>query len=127
MKTNKIIYWASTILFSAGMLMSSFMYLSHSPELMKGFTMLGYPVYFVNLLGVAKLLGAIALLVPAFPKVKEWAYAGFVFCLIGATWTHLSTHTPFAMPLAFLAVLVVSYYFWGKSSPQPLRRMGDVV
>ena len=101
MTTNKIIYWVSTILFSAGMLMSSFMYLSHNPELMKGFALLGYPVYFVNILGTAKLLGAITLLVPTFPKLKEWAYAGFTFCLIGAVWTHAATGTPFVMPLVF--------------------------
>lgn len=111
MKRDKIIYWIATGLISAGMLMSAFMYLSQNPELMKSFQQAGYPVYFVLLLGTAKLLGAIALVLPLWSKVKEWAYAGFAFTFLGAVWTHLATGTPWIAPFIALLILTVSYAF----------------
>jgi len=114
MKTNKIIYWSLTGLVAAGFLMSSFMYLGKSPELMANFQKAGYPVYFVTILGLAKLLGALALVNPWFPKLKEWAYAGFTFTLIGAIWTHVATSTSFVAPLIFLILLGASYFFLQK-------------
>lgn len=111
MKRDKILYWTTTGLISLAFLMSSFMYLSKNPELMKGFSQIGFPPVFVTILGLAKLLGALALLNPKMPKLREWAYAGFTFTLIGAAWVHVATHTPFIMPLVFLALLGVSYYF----------------
>lgn len=114
MKRDKIIYWSTTALAALGFLMSAFMYLGRSPELMAGFSKLGYPVYFVMLLGTAKLLGAIALLVPLPSKIKEWTYAGFTFTLVGAVWTHIATHTPFVAPLVFLLVVASSYIFYNR-------------
>lgn len=111
MKRDKILYWTTTGLISLAFLMSSFMYLSKNEELMKGFNQMGFPAFFVTILGAAKLLGALALLSPKTPKLREWAYAGFTFTLIGAAWVHVATHTPFIMPLVFLALLGVSYYF----------------
>src|SRR5437868_5260730 len=87
------------------------MYLSKNPQLMDGFKQLGYPAFFVTILGLAKLAGGIALLLPKAGKVNEWAYAGFTFVLIGAIWTHLATHTPFVMPLVILILLAASYWF----------------
>ena len=114
MKANKIIYWTTTILVSAGMAMSSAMYLTSNPKLVQGFAMLGYPQYIIYLLGILKLLGAVALVVPGFPRIKEWAYAGFVFCFVGALWSHVATHTPFMGPVMFLALLVTSYVFYHR-------------
>ncbi|MBS1773232.1 MAG: DoxX family protein [Bacteroidetes bacterium] len=114
MKRDKILYWATTGFVSLGFLMSSMMYLTHNPELMKGFSMLGYPVYFVNILGIAKLTGALALLNPWSAKLREWAYAGFTFTLIGAAWTHIATHTPPTAPIVFLVLLGASYFFHQK-------------
>lgn len=111
MKRDKILYWATTGLVSLGFLMSSMMYLTRNPELMKSFDSIGMPLYFVAILGAAKLLGAIAIINPWWDKLKEWAYAGFTFTLIGATWIHLATGTPFVAPLFFLLVLGLSYYF----------------
>lgn len=111
MKTTKILYWISTGLVSAFYLMSSGMYLSKSPELMQGYAAMGFPVFFVTILGVAKLLGALALLNPWSQTLKEWAYAGFTFTLIGAVWVHVETSTSFVMPLVAMALLGVSYYF----------------
>jgi len=114
MKRDKIIYWTATGLVSAGMLLSAFMYLSRNPELMGNFKSIGIPVYFVTLLGVAKLAGAITLLAPVWKGLKEWTYAGFTFTFFGALWTHLATGTPWVTPLIFIAMLATSYFFWKR-------------
>jgi hypothetical protein len=114
MKKDKIIYWIATGLLAAGMGMSAYMYLTKNPELIAGFKALGLPVYFVTILGVAKLLGAIVLIAPVWARIKEWAYAGFIFTFVGAVFVHLSTGTPWVSPLVFLAVLAVSYLFWTR-------------
>ena len=110
MKTKKIIYWSLTGLFSAGMLMSSMMYLTQNEALVQGFGHLGYPVYLLQLLGTAKLLGAIALLQPWLRGIKEWAYAGFTFNLVGAIWSHMAMGDTILSPLMFLVLLALSYY-----------------
>jgi hypothetical protein len=114
MKRDKIIYWIATGLISAMMLMSSFMYLSKSPEVLNGIKASGYPDYFIPFLGTAKLLAALALVIPVWSKLKEWAYAGLAFVFIGAVWTHISTNTPFAGALVALVVLGISYWFWNR-------------
>lgn len=114
MKRDKIIYWIATGLLAAGMSMSAYMYLTKNPELLEGFKALGFPVYFVTILGVAKLLGVIVLVAPAGTRLKEWAYAGFIFTFVGAVWVHLATGTPWVTPLIFLVVLGVSYLFWTR-------------
>lgn len=114
MKRDKLFFWVATGLVSAGMLMSALMYLSHNDELMATFHKAGYPDYFVTLLGAAKLLGAIALLVPLWSKVTEWAYAGFAFTFVGAIWTHISTNTPWVAPFIALLLLATSYWFRGR-------------
>lgn len=111
MKRDKIIYWVSTGLVSIGFLLSSIMYLTRNPELMKSFSEIGFPVFFVTILGISKLTGAIALVNPWMPKLREWAYAGFTFTLIGAVWTHVATNTPFIAPLFFMLLLGISYFF----------------
>lgn len=115
MKRDRIIYWITTGLLSAGMLMSAYMYLTQAPELIASFQQIGYPLHFVAILGTAKLLGSIALLVPISPRVKEWAYAGFGFTFIGAIYTHLATSTPWIAPAVFLVLTVASYFFWQRT------------
>jgi hypothetical protein len=112
MKRDRIIYWTTTGLLALAMVMSAFMYLTKAPDLVANFQQLGYPLYFVAILGVAKLVGAIALLVPVAERVKEWTYAGFAFTFIGAVWTHLATNTPWIAPAVFFVLLVGSYVFW---------------
>lgn len=92
MKTKKIIYWSSTILFAAFMAFSAIPDILKDPDAMKFITNLGYPDYFIPFIGVAKLLGCIAILVPGFKKIKEWAYAGLIFDLIGAVYSLLMTN-----------------------------------
>lgn len=121
MKRDKIIYWILTGIVTLGFAMSSFMYLSKNPELMEGFNKMGFPVYFVTILGIAKLLGAIALVNPWWDKLKEWAYAGFTFTLIGAAWTHIATGTPFIMPLIFLLLVGLSYLFYQRTTDRKLQ------
>ncbi|MBN9484783.1 MAG: hypothetical protein BGO70_06315 [Bacteroidetes bacterium 43-93] len=121
MKRDKILYWATTSLVSLGFLASGLMYLSQDPELIAKFKSIGYPVYFVMLLGFAKLVGSLILMNPWWPTLKEWAYAGFTFTLAGAIWTHISTHTPVTPPLLFLVVLALSYYFYKRTQAPALR------
>ena len=114
MKRDKLIYWITTGLIALLFLFSSYMYLTKAPDLMQSFQKIGFPVYFVTMLGIFKLAGSVALLNPWFDKLKELAYAGFAFTLIGATWVHIATGTPFIMPLVFLGILGVSYFFKQK-------------
>ncbi|MFK7930129.1 MAG: DoxX family protein [Myxococcota bacterium] len=81
-----IAYWALTGLFSLSMIASGGMYLAGGMD--DAVTHLGYPPSFIVLMGALKVLGGIALLIPALPRAKEWVYAGFVFNLIGASWSH---------------------------------------
>lgn len=111
MNKDKVIYWTTTWLLSAGMLMSAWMYLSKDTALMKSFHDSGYPDYFVTILGTAKVLGALTLAIPINARIKEWAYAGFAFTFIGAIWTHAATQTPWLAPLIALILLSVSYVY----------------
>ena len=114
MKRDKIVYWISTGTVAAMMFFSAYMYLTMNPMLVSNFKAIGFPIFFITILGVAKLLGAIVLVAPAGRMLKEWAYAGFIFIFIGATWVHIVTGTPFIMPVLFLAILGVSYLFWTR-------------
>jgi len=108
---RKVAYWASTGVLSALSLFAAFAYLSGSQQAVDGFAHVGYPQQLRVLLGIAKLLGAITLLVPGLPKLKEWAYAGFGFAWIAATVAHyLAGDGPKAlMPVVLLVLLAVSY------------------
>lgn len=114
MKRDKILYWVFTSLIAFGFLMSSFIYLTKDPKITGGFQFLGYPQYLIPFLGIAKLLGALAIIQPWSKTVKEWAYAGITFTILGATWTHISTNTPVTQPLLFLAVTLLSYFFYQR-------------
>ena len=132
MKAQKITYWIVTGLVAAGMIMSGFMYLTKSPEMIGAFQALGFPVYFMLILGSAKLLGAVALVAPVGNRFKEWAYAGFTFTFVGATSTHIITNTPWISPVVFLVLLVASYVLWikvraGQASEQPAGRVQHTV
>src|SRR5260370_41120431 len=109
--TRKITYWVSTGLVGVMSLFAAFIYLSGSPQAVQGFAHVGYPQQLRIILGIAKLLGAIILVVPGLAKVKEWAYAGFTFARISAFVAHyLAKDGPKAfMPLILLLILVISY------------------
>lgn len=119
MKRDKIIFWTSTIiiaLWEAVMPMSTWIF---APEYMTfGTKALGYPDYFAYALAVAKVLGVIAIINPKTPgKVREWAYAGLSFTLVFAFISHACVDQNVGymlMPLAFLAILALSYFYKNK-------------
>ena len=117
-RASKIVYWIATIWLSLGMLSTGIVQLfkvkSDSPGSLDSMIHLGYPVYFVTILGIAKILGVVAVLIPKFPLLKEWAYAGFFFMMSGAVFTHIAAgNSVFEIfPSMLLLILAaVSWYF----------------
>lgn len=89
-KTRAIIYWIATGLLAFGMLLGGIGQLSRAKFNVDGITHLGYPLYVLSIIGSWKILGVVAILMPKFPLIKEWAYAGFFFVLSGAVISHLA-------------------------------------
>lgn len=113
-RTNKIIYWISTIWLALGMVSTAIVQLMRTPEGVDAVTRLGYPPYLLSILGIWKILGVVAVLIPKFPRLKEWAYAGFFFAMSGAAISHIVSGAPFSeiFPSLLLLILtVVSWYF----------------
>ena len=108
---RKVAYWASTGIIAALMCFAAFSYLSGDPKAVQGFALAGYPQQLRIILGIAKPLGAIALIVPGFVKLKEWAYAGFTFAWICAVVAHYSMgqKVEAIFPVVLLVLLFVSY------------------
>ncbi|HEY2649332.1 MAG TPA: DoxX family protein [Puia sp.] len=106
MKTTKIMYWIFTTLFVIFMLFSAIASWFPKPEGIAMMKHLGYPYSVLTFLSVAKILGIIAILIPGFPRLKEWAYAGFTFDLIGATFAGLSAGDPLMQWIPVLLGLV---------------------
>jgi uncharacterized membrane protein YphA (DoxX/SURF4 family) len=117
MKKTKIIYWIFTGPFAAFMLFSAIPDAMSTQEAKDFMTHLGYPLYIIPFLGVAKILGVIAILIPGFPRIKEWAYAGLAFDLIGATYSVISLGDPgYGWTFMFLPLIFLtgSYVFYHK-------------
>lgn len=113
-KKNKIIYWISTLWLALGMLSTAIVQLIKQQESVDAITRLGYPVYFLLILGIWKILGVAAVLIPKFPLLKEWAYAGFFFVMSGAIFSHIALGDAMneIFPALLLLILtVVSWYF----------------
>ena len=112
--TKKIIYWVATIWLALGMVSTAIGQLIKIPDGVAAVTRLGYPVYLLTILGVWKILGVVAVLVPKIPRLKEWAYAGFFFAMSGAVISHIVVRDPVKeiFPSLLLLILtVVSWYF----------------
>ena len=120
-----IAYWGATGVVTIVPLLAAFAYLTTSPQAVENFRHVGYPQQLRVLLGVAKLAGAIVLLLPRLPVLKEWAYAGFTFMWIAASVAHyLAGDKPlFLLPVALLAALAVSYV----TRPSSRRVAGDAL
>jgi hypothetical protein len=103
MKQHKRAYWIVTGLMAAFMLMAAIPDILLIPQAVTIFTHLGYPTYLIPFVGIAKTLGVAAILIPGFWRLKEWAYAGLVFDLIGALYSHISVGDP---PSAWAAALI---------------------
>ncbi len=116
-KTIKIIYWISTALVSLMMTFSAYSYLTNE-SIKQGFHHLGFPDYFRVELAIAKILGAVVLLLPIKGLWKEWAYAGFAFTFISAFIAHTASGDPInnrVGPVVFLIVLLLSYFTFHKA------------
>ena len=112
---SKLLYWIPTGLIGLFMAATAIPDVLHVEEAVNIFHHLGYPDYFLTLIGVAKLLGAFALLAPVPRTLREWAYAGLTFDLLGAAFSHASVRDPVGAvmtPLVALAVLQLSYWAW---------------
>ncbi|MEO7425669.1 MAG: DoxX family protein [Fibrobacteria bacterium] len=112
-KKQKIIYWFFTCWLALGMVSTGIVQLLRKPEEVENFSSLGYPIYLMTIIGVWKLLGTVAVLAPKFSLLKEWAYAGFFFCMSGAAISHIAAgHSvgKILPPLLLLALTVISWY-----------------
>ena len=128
-KTIKIIYWAVTITFCLANLGSGISGFFPNQQGLDGMKQLGYPAYLLIILGVAKILGSVAIVQTKFKTIKEWAYAGFAIDYLGAAASFFMTGSGLAIifPLIFLAVMFVSYFLWKsvelmKSEPARIAR-----
>ncbi len=113
-KRNKIIYWIATGFLSFGMLAGGIQQSLQIGGYNKIVSDLGYPLYILSILGVWKILGVIAILIPKKPILKEWAYAGFFFAMSGAFISHIVSGQSFveALPsLILILITIVSWYF----------------
>jgi uncharacterized membrane protein YphA (DoxX/SURF4 family) len=112
MKTKQIGYWATTSLLALALISGGAAQMARRPENIEGIVHLGYPVYFMVLVGFWKVLGGFALLAPRLPRLKEWAYAGIFFEMTGAAVSHLVCGDPVVrvvVPLVFTAMTIASW------------------
>lgn len=115
MKKNQIIYYVSTGLLSALMLMSAGMYVFNNEAIVKAFESFGYPTYIIYPLAFAKILGLVAIWFINNKSLKEWAYAGFFFDFVLAFFAHYMISDGEHIPaLAAIVLLVISYIYSKK-------------
>lgn len=113
-KRTKIIYWIFTLWMALGMVSTAIVQLMKNKDELANFTNLGYPAYLMSIIGVWKLLGVIAILIPKQLLLKEWAYAGFFFVMSGAVISHLivgDTAGRTFPAVLLLALVIISWYF----------------
>ena len=114
-RTKKIIYWIATLWLALGMTATAIGQLFKWKEgqgAVDSITQLGYPVYLLTVLSVWKLLGVLAVLIPKFALLKEWAYAGFFFAMSGAIFSHLAVGDSVVPALPALLLLVLTVVSW---------------
>lgn len=120
MKKTKILYWVFTILFAIMMFGSAIPDVCSQEVAVKGMHIdLGYPLYLIPFIGIAKCLGVAAILIPGYPRIKEWAYAGLFFDLIGATYSIIAiggNAGQWGFMIIPIALGVLSYYFYHRKS-----------
>lgn len=122
-KRNKIIYWIATLWLSLGMASTGIVQVLQLKEETEFVLLLGYPAYFLIIIGVWKLLGVVAVLVPKLPVVKEWAYAGFFFVSSGALISQLAMgHTAIGewFPAVLLLILTIISWYYRPAGRKPV-------
>jgi uncharacterized membrane protein YphA (DoxX/SURF4 family) len=112
MQMRRIAYWVTTGLTAFIFLSGGAVDVARPPFALEGMTHLGYPAYFMVILGVWKLLGGLAVLAPRFPRLKEWAYAGMLFDLTGAAASHAAVGDPVSKILTILALAAIVVASW---------------
>jgi uncharacterized membrane protein YphA (DoxX/SURF4 family) len=113
-KRDKIIYWIATLWLALGMTSTGIVQLLKVEGEVERMSQLGFPSYTLTILGVWKILGVIAVLIPRFPLVKEWAYAGFFFNMSGAIFSHITMGSSMGElfgPSLLIVLMVLSWYF----------------
>ena len=111
-RAKAIAYWAATGMIVFAMFSGGVAELTHRPETINGMKELGYPVYFIMIIGFWKLLGSVALVAPGLPRVKEWAYAGIFFNMTGAAVSHVVNHSAgwhVGVTLSLAAITIASW------------------
>lgn len=113
LKWNIVAYWIFTVLVAFGMLGSGIAQVLHDKAMIDLITPLGYPVYFLTIIGIWKILAAIVIVIPGYKLIKEWAYAGLFFVMTGAVFSHIAVgDTMASIPALFqTAFIVLSWYF----------------
>ncbi len=111
-KRNKIIYWSVTIFLSIGMLAGGIQQMLQIGGYNEIVSNLGYPLYLLSILGSWKILGVIAVLIPKFQLLKEWAYAGFFFVMSGAFISHLAVGQAFTEAIPSLILIIATVLSW---------------
>ena len=126
MKKTTIIYWVFTGLFAFVMLGSAIPDILVMPMAVEGFKGIGYPAYLVPFLGWAKLLGVIAILVPGYPRLKEWAYAGLMYDILGAIYS-ISFVEPAGTwaPMLVIPVVGAASYLYYHKKQQGISTSGN--
>lgn len=113
-KRDKIIYWVATVWLSLGMLSTGIVQIIQMDEEVQKMAALGYSSYFLTIIGIWKIAGVVAVLVPKFPLLKEWAYAGFFFLMTGAIFSHLAVGdaaVEYFGPSLLLVLTIVSWFY----------------
>lgn len=121
-KRNKIIYWIATVWLALGMTSTGIVQLMQIKEEVEMMNHLGYPLYLLTLIGIWKLLGVLTILLPKFPLLKEWAYAGFIFTMTGALFSHFAVGDAakeYFGPTLLIVLSIVSWYFRPESRKSP--------
>jgi len=116
-KPKLIGYWVTTGLFAAAFLASGATEIAAAPAMVLVMRALGYPLYFLTILGIWKVLGAAALLAPRLPRLKEWAYAGIFFDLTGAAISHACSGDPAGKVVTPLVFLLLAGASWALRPP----------
>jgi len=111
-KRNKIIYWIVTVFLSIGMLAGGTQQMLQTGGYNEIVTSLGYPLYLLSILGVWKILGVLTILIPKFPLLKEWAYAGFFFAMSGAFISHIVVGQAFVETVPSLILMIATILSW---------------
>lgn len=111
-KRTKIIYWVATIWLALGMTSTGIVQIIKMEEEVANFRNLGYPIYFMTIIGIWKLMGVVAILMPKYPLLKEWAYAGFFFAMSGAIISHLAIGDEALTLFGPILLLVLTFISW---------------